>query len=200
MEVLVSLVILGIVVAVIGGIYTIGLKAVSSTGPQSRLLGAHDLMILEQDLGRDGARAVCIHVPGPAATGYGSCARALSGGRCAASQLCIGWPQQGVCHVASYNVGTATDATRTEYAVSGGATSQLTSVPLARIRHLDITVGTPVLTTPPGEMPPYSWVQALPVTLSVPATAVTSGPSARLTLQPIATDPAASVYSAAATC
>ncbi len=70
-EIIVSMVIMTAIAGVIASIYSIGIKAVSPTGPQARMLGAHDLSILEESLGQDGARASCIQIPG--GTQYGSC-------------------------------------------------------------------------------------------------------------------------------
>ena len=186
-EVIVSIVILTIIGGVVAAIYGIGLKAVAPTGPQGRLLGAHDLEILEQTLGQDGARAACIQVPS-GGTRYGSCSHgfaSVAGANCpSATTLCIGWPvvSDGSCHVAVYTVGSNITATRAEYK---GATL-LGSVPLARDAPVNFVVGTAVTGTPAGES--YTWIKALPLTIT--STVGTNPPSQTLTLQPVATDPA----------
>ncbi|MBV8528667.1 MAG: prepilin-type N-terminal cleavage/methylation domain-containing protein [Candidatus Dormibacteraeota bacterium] len=184
-EIIVSMVLMTLVAGVIASVYSIGIKAVSPTGPQARMFGAHDLSILEQSLGQDGARASCIQVPG--GTQYGSCDKVPSAD-CPASStiLCFAWPQvsDASCHVAVYTVGASTTAQRVEYKVGGA--SPLASVPLARAVRVNITVGTPVQSPPQGET--YHWIRALPITIA--ATVVTNAPAQQLTLQPIATDPA----------
>lgn len=184
-EVLVSIIILSIIAGALASIFQIGLKVVAPNGPQARLLAAHDLTLLEQDLGMDGARAACINVGG---TAYGSCVHGFAAVTCGSGSLCFGWPQisDGSCHVAVYPTGTGISATRTEYSVSGGTPTQIGSVPLARVRHIDISVGSAVTTTPPGES--YTWVRSLPVTIS--DSSIANGPSETLAIQPVATDPA----------
>ena len=185
-EVIVSIVILTIVGGVVSTLFGVGIKAVAPNGPQGRMLGAHDLEILEQTLGQDGARAACIQVP-TSGTRYGSCAHGfatVASAHClAASTLCLGWPQvsTNTCHVAVYGVGAAVTATRAEYV---GATL-LGSVPLARDAPVNFAVGTPVTGTPAGEA--YTWIKALPLTIT--STLGANPPSQTLTLQPVSTDP-----------
>lgn len=188
MEVLVSIAILTIISGVIAAIFGVGLKVVAPNGPQARLLGAHDLTVLEQDLGQDGARAACVKVSG---TAYGSCSHGFSAVTCSTASLCFGWPvvvlpSDVSCHVAVYPTGTGVSATRVEYKVSGGTPTQLSSVPLARDQPVDLSLGTVVASIPPGES--FSWVRSLPVTVS--ASGITNGPSRTLALQPVAADPA----------
>jgi prepilin-type N-terminal cleavage/methylation domain-containing protein len=204
-EIIVSLVILAIVTGAVAATFFVAFKAVAPNGPQARLLGAHDLTILEEALGRDGARAACIEVPpGGASNTFGSCANgfasvetwAAAQGKpnCTANpnpNLCIGWVQVSdlSCHVAVYPGGSS-NGTRTEYArVGSGTPSLVGSVPLAREQQVNLQVGTPPPTpyfaTPPGET--YNWIRSLPVTIT--ALGVTNGPSQVLALQPVATDP-----------
>lgn len=188
-EVLVSIIILSIIAGALAAIFSVGLKAVAPNGPQARLLGAHDLTVLEQDLGQDGARAACIKVSG---TAYGSCSHGFAAVTCSSTSLCFGWPRQEQpgqpwsCHVAVYATGASVSATRVEYLVSGGTPTQISSVPLARDQPVDVIVGAVATTTPVGEA--YPWVRSLTVT--VRASGIASGPSQTLALQPVATDPA----------
>lgn len=185
-EVIVSIVILTIIGGVVAAIYGIGLKAVAPSGPQGRLLGAHDLEILEETLGQDGARAACIKLP--TGSSYGSCSHGfatVAGAHCpSGTTLCVGWPvvSESSCHVAVYTVGSNSIGTRAEYK----GTTLLGSVPLARDAPVNIVVGSPVTAVPVGES--YSWIRALPITIT--STVGTSPPSQTLTLQPVATDPA----------
>lgn len=184
-EVIVSIAILAIIGGVIAGIFGVGLKALGPTGAQARLLGAHDLTVLEQSLGQDAARAACVEVPpGGAGHTYGSCSHGFSQATCGSTSLCFGWVQVSgpTCHVAVYATGSSISATREEFV---GATS-LGSVPLAREQSVSVTVGAVVTTTPPGES--YSWVRSVQVTVA--ASGIANAPSQTLSLDPVATDPA----------
>lgn len=190
-EVLVSIAILAIIGGALAAVFSVGLATLRPGGPQTRLLGAHDLMVLEAALGRDGARAACIQVPGGAR--YGSCVNGFTKVNCSANDLCFGWPQadspqapESSCHAAVYIAGSSTTATRTEYTVSSGTVSVVTSDLLAREEPVSLQVGNVVSPPPPGES--YPWVRSLPITIT--AAGVTKGPSQTLELHPVATDPA----------
>lgn len=190
-EVLVSIAILTIIGGVVAAIYGIGLKSVAPNGPQGRLLGAHDLEILEQTLGQDGARAACFQLPPTGTPNYGNCTHGFATVASAdcpkATSLCIGWVQVSdlSCHVAVYTVGANVTATRAEYRFVSGSPALLGSVPLARDVPVNITLGTPVTSTPEAG---WTWVRSLPITIT--STVVTSlPPSQQLNLQPVATDP-----------
>lgn len=145
-ELVISLGILGIVIAAIAAAFGVGVRALAPGGAQARLAGAHDLAFLEQLLGKDGARASCITAGGPTVYGanvtakFSTCSPGTGYGQvpgCTAppyAALCLGWPQYdptsgtGTCHVAVYTKGQpnppATPAagqnvvvTRTEYSV-----------------------------------------------------------------------------------
>ena len=189
-EVVVSIAILAIIGGVLAGLFGVGLKALGPTGAQARLLGSHDLTVLEQSLGRDAARAACVEVPpgGPGHT-YGSCSHGFASvTACASTSLCLGWVQVSnlTCHVAVYATGTSISGTRAEYSVAGAAITPLGSVPLAREQPVNIVLGGLVTTTPPGES--YTWVRSLQATVS--AANIANAPSQRLGLHPLATDPA----------
>lgn len=188
-EVIVSIAILAVIGGAIAAIFSVGLATLRPGGPQTRLLGAHDLMVLEQKLGQDGARAACIQVHG---VRYGSCAngfnKVIVNGDCPTAALCFGWPQVSdfSCHVAVYSVGTSTNATRVEYTVSSsGTVSVITAEFLAREEPVSLQAGSVPPWYPAGET--YPWIRTLPMTIT--ATGVLRGPSQTLTLHPIATDP-----------
>jgi prepilin-type N-terminal cleavage/methylation domain-containing protein len=192
-EVIVSMAILAIIGGAVAAIFSVGLEVLRPGGPQTRLLGSHDLMVLEQTLGKDGARAACVHTPASDKP-YGSCANGfakLPDRDCPDADLCFGWPQisDSSCHVAVYAIGSNTTALRTEYAVSSsGSVSTVAASVLAREAAVNIQVGAVVAVTLPGET--YSWVRTIPV--SITTVGVTKGPSETLVLHPIATDPAGS--------
>lgn len=189
-EVIVSIAILTIIAGIVAAIFGVGFKVVSPTGAQARILGAHDLTVLEQSLGQDGSRAACIEVPpGGVTHTFGSCSGGFAKVSCSSNALCIGWVdvQALSCHVALYQPadGSSGPATRTEYSVTASGVSPPSSVPLAREQPVTITVGTVVTASPPGET--YSWVRSLQVTVSVPG--LGNAPSQSLSLDPVATDP-----------
>src|SRR5437660_8874513 len=63
-EMIVSIAVLIIVGGAMAGAFGIGYHVVAKGGPSDRLTGAHDFMVLEQQLGKDGARAACAQVNG----------------------------------------------------------------------------------------------------------------------------------------
>lgn len=193
-ELIVSMVILTIVAGSIATIFSVGLTVVRQGGPtQTRLAGAHDLMILEETIGQDGSRAACVQVPpgGPTHT-FGSCANGFASVGCPSADLCFGWPQVSdySCHVAGYSVGPSTKATRSGWTAvpnGGGYTVAPSGAnPLAREDPVNLVVGPVVTSSPPGES--YQWVRRLSVTVT--ATLVTNGPSQTMTIHPLPTDPA----------
>jgi prepilin-type N-terminal cleavage/methylation domain-containing protein len=114
-EVIVTLAILGVVLSAIAAAYEVGFKVLARGGANDRLAGAHDEMVVEQQLSRDVSRAACISIPlSPA---YGSCSQASSTHgfarmrttcSAAGSVVCVGWPEAPplpglpLCHVAVY--------------------------------------------------------------------------------------------------
>jgi len=186
-EVVVSIAILAIIGGVVASAFSVGLSILKPGGPQTRLLAAHNLMVMEQTLGQDGARAACIQVPG--GSKFGSCSATGFGAvTCPSGDLCFGWPQvsTATCHVVDYTVGTAVTAKRTE-SVSGSGS--LGTGTLTREVPVTITVGAAVATNVPlAGGTTYQWVRSLPVTIT--ATGVTSPPSQTLAIHPVATDPA----------
>lgn len=129
-EVLISIAILAIISGAIAGAFAITFKALAPGAAKDRLASSNDLSVLEQMLGRDGARAACVtapdlttgtyHVYGQtgvrtdptnngtcnAQTGYGGYGNAALSACTTApyATLCLGWPQvsDSSCHVAVY--------------------------------------------------------------------------------------------------
>lgn len=190
-EVIVSIAILMIIGGVIGVVFAAGLRTLSPTGPQPRLLAAHDLMIIEQTLGRDGARATCIKVP-PSGAVYPNpgCSNpnGFTNAPCPSTALCFGWiqwtnPSMATCEVAVYT--TSGTITRTEYAISSsGAATAVASVALAPVQAATLSIVAVQTNHPAGQT--YTWVSSLAIGIAT----FTSGPTQQLTLQPVATDPA----------
>jgi len=138
-ETLVSLALLALIAGVLGTVYTVGLRALAPGGPNARLGGADDFMVLEQTLGRDGSRAGCIQIQGGTVYGQTGSTCTTTGATttgfgkvalfCGTAVLCFGWPQESgpsgtptwSCHVAVYiATGTSPKLTirRTEYSVA----------------------------------------------------------------------------------
>lgn len=130
-EILVSLTILGLIASAIAGAFSVGIHTVAPGGARDRLAGAGDLAVLEQLLGKDGARATCITAQDPTSgtwtiygmssspvptctstTGYAKVPGCSSSPPPSGLVLCIGWVQMGTtapafldstCHVAVYS-------------------------------------------------------------------------------------------------
>jgi hypothetical protein len=64
-ELLVTLTILGTIVASIGGAFAIGFHVLNPGAAAARLTGSNDLIAFEQQIGADINRAVCLAAPGP---------------------------------------------------------------------------------------------------------------------------------------
>lgn len=130
-EILVSLAILAVIAGAIAGAFAITFKALAPGSAKDRIASSNDLSVLEQMLGRDGARAACVTAPDMstgtyqvygqtgartnptnngtcnAQTGYGAYGNsALSPclGPSFGATLCFGWPQvsDSSCHIAVY--------------------------------------------------------------------------------------------------
>jgi prepilin-type N-terminal cleavage/methylation domain-containing protein len=218
-EVLVSVAILAIIGGVVAAAFSVGLRVLVPGGPTDRFAGAHDFAILEQALGRDGARAGCIQVQG--GTVYGKnpnvtptpCSGSTGYGKvsaCSSAALCFGWPMLGSqsdlsdssCHVAVYTTtGTPPKltVTRSEYMVTlAGVSTLVATAPLTSTGgSTRISSSAVDFKVPPASgnilfaTAPgnYQWVRSLPV--FVKATGVTSGQfSQTLALHPVASDPA----------
>lgn len=187
-EVIIAISVLTILSGALGGIFAVSYEMLRAGGPQTRLFGAHDLMILEQTLGQDGSRASCMRIGG---TAYGSCGNGFSKVTCPATDLCIGWPQLSgpTCHVADYAAGSNTSATRTEYSVSsGGVVTNLGAVPLAREERVTFAIGAIATLSVTSTSPAYTWIRSVSITLT--DAGPSSGASQSMVLHPVATDPA----------
>jgi prepilin-type N-terminal cleavage/methylation domain-containing protein len=207
-ELLVSVAILAIIGGVVATAFGIGLRAVRSGGVGDRFQGAHDFMILEQWLGKDGARAACVHIHGdlvvpvygrnqlgtprpPCSTGlFASPASACSDPNSSAT-LCFGWPVLGsnadlsdsTCRVVVYSTPPKNPGvlvTRTEYSngVQVSASINLTADPV------NFTPGNVTRDNSHG----YWWLRTLPITIQ--AVGVSAGQFTQsLAIHPIASDP-----------
>lgn len=185
-EVLVSIAILAIIGGVVATAYSVGLSILQPGGPQTRFLASHNLMVMEQVLGKDGARASCVKVPGSGT--YGACSKNFPSANCPAADLCFGWPQvsDSTCHVSDYAVGSGVVATRTEYVAGVATPAQADTLTRESPVNIVIDVANVKTVTPTGES--YTWLRSLPVTVT--GTGLANPPSQKLVLHPIASDPA----------
>lgn len=129
-EVLVSIAILAVIAGAIAGAFAITFKALAPGAAKDRIASSNDLSVLEQMLGRDGARAACVTAPDLSTGTYhvygqtGARTNPTNNGTCnsqtgyggygsskltpclapAYATLCVGWPQvsDSSCHVAVY--------------------------------------------------------------------------------------------------
>lgn len=151
-EVIVSIAILAIAAGAIAAAFTAGLHAFAPGGARDRLAGAKDLSVLEQLLGRDGARAACITAQDPTSGSFivygqtsSTCATTTGYGKvpgCTSAPfatLCLAWPQLGTsgpafldstCHIAVYTAG-APQPPATPAASGGIVTRTEYTVPLS---------------------------------------------------------------------
>jgi prepilin-type N-terminal cleavage/methylation domain-containing protein len=190
-ELIVSMALTAVLAGAIAAVFAIGLRLLGPGGPTDRLSGAHDLMVFEQTLGKDGSRAACVQV---GATKKGSCANGyiqVSGCANYSTLACFGWPQvsDSTCHVAKYTTSGPDSShlavTRTEFSVAGVVASQVSLV------HLTTTKDTVKVTATFG---PISgpWTPPLSVAITPTTNGLTSEPTTTLTLHPVASDPAGS--------
>lgn len=100
--------------ASLAGAITIGLKVIGPGGAQVQLVGSNDVLALEQQVGKDVNRAVCLAAPGQTPIPTGGCANSVqktSGSTCGTGYLlCIGWywypaGSPPVCHTITYRQG-----------------------------------------------------------------------------------------------
>jgi prepilin-type N-terminal cleavage/methylation domain-containing protein len=116
-ELLVSMAILAAISGSIAGAFAIGFKVLSPTGAQATLVGNHDLLAFEQQIGADVARADCLASSGPPVqtsiptTGCTSSVMrpaGAGGSTCGSSYfLCVAWYVPGAspatCHTVTYS-------------------------------------------------------------------------------------------------
>ncbi len=177
-EVLVCLALLAIVGAVMGVVFSLGMRAILAPGAsRDRLDAASDAIAVQQLLATDVHRATCIAVPSATSPEtFGSCATETSPfqGECSGSELCLEWPDltsAGQCDAAIYSLG-AQQVTRTAWL--GGTGAGAISYPVV------VTPSTP-------SAPEGAWPVELQVTVTTTGAHLINPPSVSLDLQPLAT-------------
>ena len=172
-EVLVCLALLAIIGAVIGVVFTVGMRSILAPGASKDRL----TISVQQLLSTDVHRATCVALPSSASPGpFGSCATEASPfqGLCSGSELCLEWPDLTAadqCDVAIYSLG-AQQVTRTAW-LAGAASG---------------AVSYPVVVTPSAPSAPSgSWPVELEVTVTGTGAQLVNPPSVTLDLQPLAT-------------
>lgn len=137
-ELLVALAVLTIVAGAIAGAFAIGIRVLGSGGAQARLMGSHDLLAFEQQIGADIARADCLKAPNETTVPSGGCASSVqkNPSSCGTGSyaLCLAWyvPASATCHTVLYWQKANGTVVRSDIASGGGpATSdQVTTGPL----------------------------------------------------------------------
>jgi hypothetical protein len=204
-ELLVVLSILSIVGTVIMVAFSVGLVAFGRGGVTDRTTAADDLIVFEQRLGEDVARAVCIEAPTTSSMAYGSCTNSLSNAAtpCVSvgltkSLLCIAWPQPQpadsttwVCHTAVYSPAGSVIMRKETWGVSSGQT---------HISLDPVNVGSVTLVTPSHPLLGVSWIAQVWVSNVMSATPILRNrnpPIGNFQLQPLTVNPAAATVRAA---
>jgi prepilin-type N-terminal cleavage/methylation domain-containing protein len=119
MELLVTVTILGTIVASLAGAFAIGFHVLNAGAAPAQLTGNNDLIAFEQQIGADINRAVCLASPGPPTqtpipTGGctksvqkspSTCGSPFSGGNPTGYRLCLAWYVAGstTCHTVTYS-------------------------------------------------------------------------------------------------
>jgi prepilin-type N-terminal cleavage/methylation domain-containing protein len=215
-ELLVSMAILAAISGSIAGAFAIGFKVLSPTGAQATLVGNHDLLAFEQQIGADVARADCLASIGPPVqtsiptTGCtNSVMRPIrsGGSTCGSSYfLCLAWYVPGAyvpgappatCHTVTYSAQAATQVVdRSDFNSSTGVTKT------ARIAtgglSVQATWGPPIATSNNG----YGWTNKVKVVVTqqaiAGAKAAAKPPQTTFYLVPLAADPLSPVLPAGA--
>jgi hypothetical protein len=103
--------ILATIAGSLAGAFSIGLRILSPTGAQAELIGNHDLLAFEQQIGADVARADCLRSPAvstpqwiPTGGCTGSVGETPSTCSPAGYFLCLAWyiPGSTTCHTVTY--------------------------------------------------------------------------------------------------
>jgi len=182
-EVLVSLAVLSIVGAVMGVVFSVGMRAILAPGAsQDRLAASSDAITVEQLLSEDVDRASCIHFPN-APQDSGSCdgSSLPFQGQCGrgADLLCIGWPDLanlGQCDMSLYAL-SANPISRTEWQGSAEATKTYPGVVVTILSTSASPLGLDVSVISDGPRP-----------ADPPASPLANPPSLTLDLQSLAAD------------
>lgn len=109
-ELLVSMTILAIIGGSIAGAFAIGFVTLSPTGAQAKLVGNHDLLAFEQQIGADVARADCLAFPGVAIPSPCGSGKTGFPSKCQSGYLlCVAWYDpdptlmNAPCHTVTYS-------------------------------------------------------------------------------------------------
>ncbi|MGA2283417.1 MAG: prepilin-type N-terminal cleavage/methylation domain-containing protein [Candidatus Dormibacteria bacterium] len=180
-EALITLALLGIIGAVIGMVFTVGLRSILDPGAsRDRLAAASDAISFEQLLAEDVHRATCIEVP--SGRPYGGCAAETPPfhGQCgSADVVCVEWPDLAdatQCDMAIYTLSLpAKTVSRSSWA--GG--TELSSVAVTT-SPVSLTMSIP---------PPYEWPVGLDVTVTSAVPRLANPATLSFDLQPLATEP-----------
>jgi prepilin-type N-terminal cleavage/methylation domain-containing protein len=196
-ELLVVLAILSVISGSIAGAFAIGFRVLGPTGAKATLVGNHDLLAFEQQIGADVARADCMASTGPpvqTSIPTGGCSQSVQKNPSTCNSalysqyfLCLAWYVPGAspatCHTVTYWQQAATGVIER---------TDLTTGTTARIATGGLTVTAswvPIATSNNG----YSWANRVEV--AVTQHAITGAPAAARAaattfyLVPLAADP-----------
>lgn len=192
--------ILATIAGSLGGALAIGLRTLSPKGAQASLLGNHDLLAFEQQIGADIARADCLAAPGqttipftpPSTPGCTSFPTSTCG---SGYFVCMAWYVPGAlpptCHTVTYWQRTGTGFVER---------SDLTTGTTARIATGGLNV-TASWTAAPTTNNTYKWTTRVKVVVSqatIPgAPAATRPANTTFYLVPLASDPLSPVLNPA---
>lgn len=171
-EVLVSIAVLALIGGAIAGALAIGIRTLQPGGALARLNGSHDLLIFEQKLGADVARADCLATAGASApVPTGGCAVFLTKtASCTASGdvLCIGWyvPGSTTCNVVIYSSDSGGNILRSD--LSAATEQHVSTGPLK--------VTASWTTSPVQPSNAYQWTDSSGVVVSVTQVGATGAP------------------------
>lgn len=194
-ELLVSLAILALIGVSISGAFAVGFRLLGTGGAQAQLTGNSDVMALEQQLGRDINRAVCLAAPSQTSIPQPGCGSSVnrSPSTCGSASyvLCLAWYQPGAtdCHTVVYKQAPGnTNLIRSDTDAGAGTTTQ------AQISAGDYTPqatwsATTTAASATGAPASYKWTYKVTVAFTQVGPRLLHPVTASIQLAPLSMDP-----------
>ncbi|MGH7687167.1 MAG: hypothetical protein ACREN2_10175 [Candidatus Dormibacteria bacterium] len=224
-ELLVSTAVLGLVMASLAGAIGIGLRVIGPGGAQAQLVGSNDVLALEQQVGKDVNRAVCLaakpppdppppptYIPPPPIP-TGGCTNSVqktggAGSTCGPGYylLCIAWywypaGSPPVCHTITYRQGAGSAyVIRTDYNDGTGATTT-SHISTGDYAAFATWTSAPTSTTASGATATYQWTYQVNLAFQQVQTVLRPGSTAvtaSFSMAPLSMDPLSPSLTAAA--